>query len=354
MSGDAGFGDLRLNHQSGQGQDSFWPSFTDIMTVIVMIFMLAMVVLLLRNIELVKQLRSTMEAERQAVELARATGEEKEGLALKLVAMENELAMLRMEQMRLQELGSQQQAELRARQERLASQQQAIARLEQESSEQQQLARQLEQQLRESETLADTRLQSLRTLEQNLQTTRGQLESTQQELAGVRTDLAGVEGRYQLSQQALAQWQERYQQQSQELQQARAAEMQGNEALAELQGRFSELKVKYDKLIRPARSPEGRYLVEIRYSKRNGRFLIETKGDGQGDYRPISRQSLEQRLAALKEQQTDGLYIKVIFPENSGLSFSEAWSFTSELQGRYDYYSQDGGPQPVPVQVPGQ
>ena len=36
-----GFTDLRMNHQHGQGDDSFWPSFTDIMTVIVIIFLLA-------------------------------------------------------------------------------------------------------------------------------------------------------------------------------------------------------------------------------------------------------------------------------------------------------------------------
>jgi hypothetical protein len=71
---DDSFIDLRLNNQSAQGEDSFWPSFTDIMTVIVMIFMLAMVILLLPNMELLSQLRATMEAELQAMELVRSTG----------------------------------------------------------------------------------------------------------------------------------------------------------------------------------------------------------------------------------------------------------------------------------------
>jgi hypothetical protein len=30
--------------------------------------------------------------------------------------------------------------------------------------------------------------------------------------------------------------------------------------------------------------------------------------------------------------------VKVIFPENSGLSYNEAWEFTSHLHGNYDYY----------------
>mgnify|MGYP006950044336 CR=1 FL=1 len=57
------FIDLRSGNLSSE---SFWPSFTDIMTVIVMIFLLAMVVLLIKNMELVNELRATMEAERNA------------------------------------------------------------------------------------------------------------------------------------------------------------------------------------------------------------------------------------------------------------------------------------------------
>ena len=53
-SGD--FIDLRLNREGEDHNESFWPSFTDIMTVIVMIFLLAMVVLLVRNMELVNEL----------------------------------------------------------------------------------------------------------------------------------------------------------------------------------------------------------------------------------------------------------------------------------------------------------
>ena len=68
MRADDAFIDLRLNVQEGHNQESFWPSFTDIMTVVVMIFMIAMVVLLLRNIDLVNQLRATMSAEREAME----------------------------------------------------------------------------------------------------------------------------------------------------------------------------------------------------------------------------------------------------------------------------------------------
>ena len=49
MRPDQGFVDLRLNQGDAPAEESFWPSFTDIMTVVLMIFMIAMVVLLVRN-----------------------------------------------------------------------------------------------------------------------------------------------------------------------------------------------------------------------------------------------------------------------------------------------------------------
>ena len=57
-----GFVDLRVSPsgQIGTNEDSFWPSFTDVMTVIVMIFLLALVVILMRNMELVRQDRKSV------------------------------------------------------------------------------------------------------------------------------------------------------------------------------------------------------------------------------------------------------------------------------------------------------
>ena len=72
---DGGFVDLRQQGDTGMGGDSFWPSFTDIMMVVVMIFMIASTVLMLRNWELVRALRATIEAEHQAEELARSMTE---------------------------------------------------------------------------------------------------------------------------------------------------------------------------------------------------------------------------------------------------------------------------------------
>ncbi len=100
-----GFTDLRMGGSGGDVQEGFWPSFTDIMTVVVMIFLISMVVLLVRNMELVSQLRATMEAERIAAELARATGAEKDTISSALHRAEERVQRMQLEIMRLQDKG---------------------------------------------------------------------------------------------------------------------------------------------------------------------------------------------------------------------------------------------------------
>jgi hypothetical protein len=82
-------------------------------------------------------------------------------------------------------------------------------------------------------------------------------------------------------------------------------------------------------------------VVEVRYSKVGGEYRIEYREPDQADFTRVSRDVLESRLAALKKRDPDGLYIKVIFPKDSGLSYNEAWSLTSDLHKKYDYYFQD-------------
>ena len=91
MMHNAGFVDLRVS-QSGQiatNEDSIWPSFTDVMTVIVMIFLLALVIILIRNMELVRQLRTTMAYEQQVLT-------ERTALELKTNSLGEEVAALQL------------------------------------------------------------------------------------------------------------------------------------------------------------------------------------------------------------------------------------------------------------------
>ncbi len=309
---DGGFIDLRLNQGDGKGEDSFWPSFTDIMTVIVMIFMLAMVILLLRNMELLSQLRSTMEAKQQAAELARTTGEENATLEEKLIAREYELSMLRMQQMRMEENAEQQEAAI-------ASQRHQINTL---SREKDQLNTQITRLSRESEQLTN----QLSLANRNVERLTGDLDQTRQQQALTQADLEALRRSYSEQEAALLA--------------ALASNESATRELADLKTDFSDLKIKYDKLVRPARTPKGKTVVEVRYSKVGGKYRIDYRAPGDQGFQSISRKNLDRKLTALKNRDNN-LYIKVILPKDSGLSYSEAWSFTNHLHKNYDYYFQE-------------
>jgi chromosome segregation ATPase len=321
MSHDSGFVDLRLNQHVSGTEEGFWPSFTDIMTVVVMIFMLAMVILLIRNMELVNALRATMEAERQAAELARTEGEEKQHLALQLIATENEVSRLRLRLIRMEE---QQEAQEIA----IASQQRRLGRVTRERDELQTRTRELAEQT--------ARLED-------------RLQSSEHALEGVKQDFSRLRSRYDAATEELFALRTLQQRQEQELTQARARLREADLQLADARSEFADLKVRYDKLVRPARSPRGRYLVEVRYAKEDGRSQISFRPQDAPQFRDLGREELHRRLDRLVQEHPEGLYIKIIFPEDSGLSYNEAWRFTSELHSQYDYYylksqSEQAGP----------
>ncbi len=340
MSAD-GFTDLRLNRQEGQVQESFWPSFTDIMTTVVMIFLIAMVVLLVRNMELVNQLRSTMEAERIAAELARATGEAKDSLAVALHNAEEHLQQLRLEIMRLEDRGIE-------RETLIAEQLSAIATLTNERDDLTQRAAQLMLLRKQLEADVANKRAQLLTATSALQNRELELQNRDQELIAARTDISNLKANLESLESSLS----ASQQLSSELADSLAdkrEQLEANRQMAQdverkylvLVGDYDNLKVKYDKLIRPARSTTGRHLVEVRYWKVDDQFKISWREGNQGEYQPISRKHLEAVLTRLAREHQNGLYVKVIFPENAGLSYNEAWEFTSHMHRNYDYYFRD-------------
>jgi chromosome segregation ATPase len=304
------------------------------------------------------------------MELARTTGEEKESLALKLIAAENQLSMLRMRLMRNEEERTQQQSTIGAQTEEisrlLADKESLTLRRDQLVAENYTMGEQLKrtktellsllQQAEDLKQTIDTTRQKLQIAQQELQLTqqeldssKRQLDTSREEITALRADQDSLETQLASNQQQLSSLQERYSRQSAELQLAKVAERQSGRELTSLRSDYKELKIKYDKLVRPARSPEGRYVVEVRYTKVAGRYVIEFKTEDESAYRKISRDQLERDLSGLKAQMNNGLYVKVIIPEGSSLSFNEAWTFTSELLDRYDYYSQDDGPELIPL-----
>ncbi|MEN8178580.1 MAG: hypothetical protein ABFS39_08145 [Pseudomonadota bacterium] len=324
---DDSFIDLRLNRQSAQAEESFWPSFTDIMTVIVMIFMLAMVILLIRNMELLNQLRATMEAEQQAVELARSTGAENETLEEKLIAREHELSMLRMQLMRMEEESEQQEAAM-------TSQRHQIDLL---SRERVNLSYQVNQLSQERNNLTN-QVERITDNSNRLQT---QVTEANQNIENLNLTLKKLQLLQQTTLKDLATLRLSYSSQEEALEEANALTLERDQALAELKTDFDSLEIKYNKLLRPARSARGKTVVEVRYHKTNGKLRIDYKDPGSQDFKSISRNKLDQDLTRLKKKHPAGLYIKVILPKDSGLSYSEAWSFTNHLHQTYDYYYQE-------------
>lgn len=328
MSTENTFINLRLNQEgAGSGNDSFWPSFTDIMTVVVMIFLIALVVLLMRNMDLVQQLRNTMEAERMAAELARTTGEEKENLSLRLIHTENQLSELRLQLMKMQEIKDKQLAIIKENMRQISDLSGERDRLDLEKTRLQQKTTNL-QQANETLELAKSQLDN-------------RLLVSNEQLALIKQALAAAQKQQKTTQEQLDSLQASYSDNKIELERALSRITLSDETLAELQGNYDSLKVKYDKLVRPARTPVGKQVVEVRYTKIDKKYLIALKLPGQDKFSPVSNQLLTNKLDKLKAEFPDKLYIKVIFPENSGLSYSEAWEFTSTLHKKYDYYFQE-------------
>ncbi|MCU7959361.1 MAG: hypothetical protein KZQ58_05050 [gamma proteobacterium symbiont of Bathyaustriella thionipta] len=311
---DNAFTDLRISASNGgDTEEGFWPSFTDVMTVIVMIFLMAMLILLIKNMDLVTQLRATMAAEREAAELARNTSVEKETLALRLINTENELSMMRMQLMHLTEQ-NEQKSQLINKNNRLY----------------QNLSLQLRSLTHDKSTLTA-----------ELEKTRSSLQAAATSISSQQRQMTQLESQLESTQSALQQSREENEQQTQRLAQLALESDNRVQQFSQLEDDYSSLKVKYDKLVRPARTPKGKFVVEVRYQRKNKRDIIEYKTPNMSAFQPLNRTQMDKRFSALKNQYQSKLYIKVIFPKDSGLSYNEAWKFTSHLHKNYDYYFQE-------------
>jgi chromosome segregation ATPase len=311
MTMTGGFIDLRQHSETGITHVSFWPSFTDVMMVVVVIFMMASSVLILRNMALVRDLRSTIDAQHSAEEAARSASETSATLEEQLAQTQNELSRLRMRLMRANEINQ-------SRAEEISQQQQRRLALE---NEKQQLTANLQQVRRESQLHQD------------------QLAQTQAEYAQLNEAHTTLKTRLQDVLEQLSQAEKNNQAQANELAEFKRTRTLSDQQLASLQGEYEELRNKYDRLIRPARSAVGKHVVSVRYFKENHKLRILLKeSEDDPDYQSVSAEQLNKRLARLKDTYGGNLYVKVIIPENSGLSYSEAWNFTYNLLKKYDYY----------------
>jgi chromosome segregation ATPase len=316
---DDAFIDLRRNAEAGTGGDTFWPSFTDIMMVIVMIFMIASTVLVLRNWDLVQELRATIKAERQAEELALSMTETSATLEEQLAQAQHINSGMRMQLMRTDE-------NRRSLQEQLAAQSQQLLALEEEL---QQLAAGLQQSRRSDQRNADRFAKA-----------SNELANVSAEYEQLKTSHASLRERLQQALDDLAASEQTSREQAVELAGLRQGYSLSTRQMDSLQDEYDELRVKYDRLIQPARSAKGKHVVTVRYWKESGQYHSGIKDAGETDYSVVTSKELHRRLSKLKDDHSGNLYVKLIIPDDSGLSYNEAWSFTQDILDKYDYYQQ--------------
>ena len=448
-----GYPDYHQFPERDHGDESFWPSFTDIMMVITMVFLLVTVMAITNNWKLVTDLKTSIQAERLAAEKAldkeaqndsledqmvllqkrlvdagkvavdkqvanEALQEELTRILAKMTKIEQELegTLKTVEERERQlELSSQQVITLKTDRDKqlatLASRAQALTNLQgiQETSQQQVIRLQaalderqaaflasqqdyksiqdklseaeanslrqqaalkaeqqaLSQQQATLQETADSREAKIAELEETLQRANAALLASQRDRDSQLVDL---QDQLQQTRQTLDSSRERQQLSEKQLESMRAevialeqAKRNETDALSALRAKMSQLEelrtqdetklqslksefdtldTKYQKLVRPARSSNGKHVVSVWFSKQSGREVYRIRDSAKGSFTNTSRQGMANTLATLKDKYGKELYVKVIIPENSGLSYSDAWRFTTEMQRAYDYYYQ--------------
>ena len=380
MAQPGGFIDLRVGHGArGVGDDSVWPSFTDIMTVIVMIFLMALVVIMVRNFELDRELVTTLsdkeatlsvnqELVEQLIRLEstlKFTENQRSSLERKLDQELERLAALSADQTRLQdqlEMLIQVRTALEEDNTRLnAEQQSALDEINRLTAGELALNQRISDLAQELEGLKLDSTERISALSEDKRSLEDKLDAVSVQLSEVRTLLSQATTDKQALSSELADLQGLNQAQEEQFALAaeeinvlktlirqREAENAALQAQADtslnqfqsLQEEYDSLDAKYRKLIRPARSTAGKYVVEVWIEKSPSGMRYRFREPDQTEPADVSKVQLDLTLQALKNNHGKSLYTKIVIPEYSGLSHNEAWDFTQEILQKYDYYYQ--------------
>ena len=372
MPDNSGFVDLRVGGQRGGSDDSVWPSFTDIMMVIVMIFLMALVVIMARNFELTRQLVTTTDASEASALENQSLVEKLAALELNVFGLEQSLETSVSERDQLtrekQQLAEQERltgenlaaalvrvADLAAREARLIQELVALSEqfstLELQSSIEIDVLSSANLSLSEHLDTVSSDLRKIRDLLETEQQQRRQLGAQVEEQNQELLDKQALLERLQLAQQQSA---KRHADANAEIDnlneliRRRLAENADLQKLADesgakfrsLQEEYESLDDKYRSLVRPARSPAGKYVVDVRIDKFGNGYRYQLKEPQSDAVTYNTKAELELGLASIKEQKGRNLYTRVIIPAQSQISHNEAWRFTQEILQGYDYYSQ--------------
>jgi chromosome segregation ATPase len=317
--------DLRQNVGRQTTDTSLWPSFTDIMTVILMIFMLTMIVVIIKNSNLAQQL---LIREKRVKQIEKGLAESRQAQAELRIFITNLEEKLRAKEMEIILLGDEKKVIRSSLEAKLA----IISALKSELGDIKENVRTLESEIeaKESETarlkydsekkITELTEETKKQIADITEKTRRQIEEFNRKFAVLMSELS----------------------KNKDIIVILDAEKKDLElTLGKQRQAYSFLEEKYHKLIRPARSPLDKQVVTVHYSKKNSNYQILLKDLDATDFKRIDRQQLHERLGALKKEWQDKLYVKIIIPEDSGLSYNEAWSFTKDILSRYDYYYQE-------------
>lgn len=315
--------DIYQEHEQG-GEESFWPSFTDIMMVIVMTFLLIAVAVILNNWQLVNNLRASMEAERQASIEAQSALQVLQNKKRENETLEQRLA-------RLEAFIANQTSELESSRQQYQMAQTELTKSNEQLQAQRQQATEVAQRLNIVTSTLNEAKQALTDQQSKLSATEQQLQQKESELTVSAESISKLT----LEKTKVAEQLSEYEKTIKGL---REKAQEGHEQLASLQGEYDELDTKYQKLLRPARSEKGKYVARVTLTRVAGKKSYFLEAQGAKAYKTKSKAQLKKQLSALKRKHGSDLYVKVIFPKNSGLSQDDAWTFTKEILNAYDYY----------------
>jgi len=267
--------------------------------VIVIIFLLTSMLLMVKNWELLDQLRNSMAAEEQAEEIIHHTSQENATLGEQLTYAQNEISMLRMQMMQASMQTNQLNSELEDKQKK-------ILLISSEKDE-----------LKEAMISNENKIINL----------TSQVSTMKEDLTQLQTDASSKQKKLENEQDKLI-----------IITQERDEHLR---KLSSLETDFGSLRTKYEKLIRPARTFKDKYIVSVDYERINGKERIRIKGADDDNYTLVNKKQLHKKLAAFKKKHPESLYVRIIIPEKSGLTYNEAWNFMRGLLNKYDYYYQD-------------
>jgi len=331
---DTSFPSIGGSHAGIGGENSFWPSFTDIMMVITMIFLMATSILVVRNWQLVAELQESIAAERLASRMIEYTSQENDTLEERLANAEQSNSILRLRLLKKEEESSLAQAAIR-------EQESSIALLELQTSDLQLSLQQTQSKLEVANLEIDAttaRFQELSSqiadLNQQLVQQSFESEQTRAQLDTAREQIEGLERSSTRQQQSISQLTQEKSLLNKEIESY-------NQQLLALKGDYETVKSKYQELIKPARSAKGKYIAEVYYIKGQAGNVIRYRQPGDEEFSRLSLTEVEKRLAKLKIKYGKELYVKIIIPEDSGLAYNEAWDFMRKLLVKYDYYYQE-------------